>query len=528
MAFSVFQSGSNLYGMNQRGSIVELALPTGVTIDPNSSLRTSVFGNFAVLVNSPSTALTVDANLNVRKLTPDAPTSAVTLTGASGGALSGTFEVRQTFVVNDAFGVIIGESDFGPTSASATISSQYLKAAGINISSDVVSLSRLYRTTDGTSVFFQWIDLNGNTQTSIQDDLSDAGLSIISAPALGTPPNLYLIAEFKSRLFGVGKDTPNTINYSEVSQQWAWPGDNTLGVPRLGSDNRGVTGFARRRDALGVGRANGLYQITGTSDTDLVFTNISENCGIEAPDSVVIWENIAYFLWKDGVYTWDDNGITCISDGKVRRWFTRNDTFNLDRLQYAFAHIDPFRHKYRLFLASSRNPIENCWVEYDIDTGKWWGPHFMQGMNPSAAFQFITDSGVSLPLIGGTDGFCRVERAFRVDDAASGTANIGINFEAVTSRIDMGQPDYEKYFGEMSVSTKPQPSGTLDVTTTVGDVDSMVASPVMPYDMTLDRQRLGRVGQGKAFKAKFSNAQPFEDVNLRGFEVEPVNILGKR
>lgn len=527
MAFTLIQGGTTLYGMDQRGSIVSLALPSGVTIDPSLRPRFAVLGNYAVIVNSPSRPLAVDANLNVRVLTPNPPTGPMTLAGTGSSTLSGTFTARQTFIVRDQFGNVISESDFGPTANSATITNQFLQFSNINISPlDAVSASRLYRTTTGTAVYFKEADLDGNTQTTFQDNLSDAGLATFSAPPLGSPPDLSLISEFKSRLWGVSKTDVNHIVYTETGFSYAWPGDNFLAVPRLGSDARGCTGFARRRDALGFGRSNGFYQIVGTSDTDIRIVNISENCGIEAPDSVAVYQDTAFFLWKDGVYRWDNSGLKNVATNKIERWFTRNGTFNLDRLQFAFAHIDPLRKKYRLFLASTGSSAENCWIEYDFVNDRWWGPHMSHAFKPSSAFIFQTDSGLTLPMVGGADGFCRLDRAKRTDDV-----NTGIDFDVVTTRDIAGLPDDEKYFGEISVSGKPQPRGELAVYATAGEADAFRKSreneAPFQYDMTQSRQRLGRVGVGKAFKLRFRNNQPGEDVNLRGYEV-PVRLVGKR
>lgn len=527
MSFSIFQAGSTLYGLNQGGKIIALTLPTGVTLSATLKARFALMGNYAILVNSPSRPLAIDANLNVRVLCPDPPASKVVLSGVATLAtgLSGTYTARQTYFVRDVFGRIIAESDYGPTAVAVTIAAQDLKAASIPLSGDIVSGSRFYRPPTGQSVYFEWMDLDGNTQTAMQDDLSDAGLATLAAPVLGTPPDLALIAEFKGRLFGVAKADLNTVYYSEIGFSYAWPADNVLPVPRLGSDNRGATGLIRRRDALGLGRANGLYQITGGGDDDIAITNISENCGIEASDSTVVYRDEAFFLWKDGIYRWGSGGLENLSDGKVRSWFTTNNTFNLGRLQYAFGTIDPFRHKYRLYLASAGSQIENCWIEYDIDTGKFWGPHSSAAMNPSAAFLFATDSGLSIPMVGGTDGYCRQDRKRRVDDTLT-----PIDFDVVTARHDAKMPDDEKYFGTLSVATKPQAAGTLLVTATVGEIDEtrLPSDEPFEYDMTEGRQSLGRIGVGKAFKLRFRNNVAGEDVNLRGYEIDTVNRIGKR
>jgi hypothetical protein len=527
MAFSVFQAGSSLYGLDPNGLQVALTLPDGVFLNPTLKPRFAVMGNYAIMVNSPSRPLTIDANLNVRVLCPNPPSVKPTLSGTAGGSLSGTYTARQTFVVFDAFGQLIAESDFGPTADEVTISGQYLTAADLNLSSDQVSGSRLYRPTTGTSVYFRWIDQPGNTQTSIFDDLSDAGLDVFSAPARGTPPDLALVAEYKSRLFGISKSDPNSLNYTEVGEQFAWPADNVLPIPRLGSDSRGGTGLVRRRDALGLGRANGFFQVTGTSDTDLRIVNVSENCGIEAPDSVAVYRDTAYFLWKDGVYRWNADGLKCVSDGKVRSWFTTNNTFNISRLKNAFAVIDPLRHKYRLYLASASSQVENCWIEYDFLEDKWWGPHTSKAMNPSCAFQITTGGDSVVAMVGATDGFIRQDRKLRTDDT-----DTGIDFDVITARDDYSEPSMEKYFGQVSVFTKPQPRGSLEVVSLASGPDDkrtrLDLKTADQHDLTESSGRLSRVGSGQSMKIRFRNNEPGVDVVLRGYEVDPVYVTGKR
>lgn len=535
MAFTLFQSGTSLYGMDQRGSTTALTLPTGVTLDSTLAARFAVFGRYVVMVNSPSRPLTIDGNLNVRVLCPDPPAAAVTVASASGGTLSGTFKARQTYRVYEPnSGRLIAESDYGPDSASATIASAYLRVTNGNLSPDTVSASKYYRTTNGQAVYFPWLELEGNTQTDFRDDLSDAGLQTFSAPRRGTPPDLALVTEFKSRLYGVSKGAVDDIKYSEVGEAYAWPSDNTEPMPSAGADKRGIIGFARRRDELGAGRTNALYKLSRTGGT-LSITNVTENAGFVSPDAVRIFRDVAYFPWLDGVYTWGAGGVKNISDGQIRRWFTTDDTFNLSRLPYAFALIDPLQRKYRLYLASAGSSVEDCWIEYDIETGKWWGPHSSHAMNPASAFLFSTDSGIFLPMVGGTDGFCRVERKRRVDDA-----NEPIDMDVVVNETDYDTPRHEKHFGELTVFAISHDNGTphkgkLDVQTTTGEADEPrtavsfdPTAPVDQMDLGNTMETLGRVGDGKAMKIRFRNNEENVDVAIRGFEVDPAVITGRR
>lgn len=47
-------------------------------------------------------------------------------------------------------------------------------------------------------------------------------------------------------------------------------------------------------------------------------------------------------------------------------------------------------------------------------------------------------------------------------------------------------------------------------------------------DLTLDRHRLGRLGQGRFCELTFSNSEADQAVYLRGFSIDPVNTVGRR
>src|SRR3990167_6167672 len=235
MPYTVFQGASSLQFMESDGTITTLTLPTGVTLDSTKVARMVTFGRYVVIVNSPTRPLTVDADGIVRLLCPNPPQVPVVLDNLNGGTLSGTFLVKQSYVTFDANRKIISETDLGPVSNSATISTDYLRATGIPLSPDSVSATRLYRTTTGgTSEFFAWVDVDGNVQTSIADDLADAGLALNSAPTLGTPPRLTLVGEFRNRLWGVSLTDVDNLRYTEASRMYAWPANNSLPVPRIG------------------------------------------------------------------------------------------------------------------------------------------------------------------------------------------------------------------------------------------------------------------------------------------------------
>ena len=539
MASTVVQAGASLKLVNEAGGVTDLVLPTGVTLRTDVPPRWCTNNNYLILVNTPSQPLIIDAKGIVRLLTPKAPRLAPVLSGVAGGTLTGTYGgVRYTFVTVDENFNIISESDYSPGSNTVSLTGQFLRAASLDISPDQISMRRIYRPTNNGVVLFQWVDLDGNVQTSIQDDLSDAGLVTQSGPILGTPPRLTHIAEFRGRLFGVGDLAIDTLRYTEAGLQYAWPSDNVIQIGLVGSDIFGVTGLIPRREALGVGRRNMLVQITGSGAEDgtgnIDFDNVilSRELGIESQETVKVYRDTAFFLWKDGVYMWGSEGIRCISDGlptgkgQVRSWFVTDDFFNRDKFSIAFAHIDPNDPIYRLFLASADSDIVDSWVEYDINAGTWWGPHRTDAFVPFSAFNRMNEADRSFPIIGGAATMYQ-EQETRTDGDST-----PIEMDALGKAHDMDEPDIEKYWGEVSVLGEGgQTNGVLQVTATFGDLDSATFNPqgkALYHQLNKTRERLGRIGRGKHAQLRMTNAQVGQDVVIYGYEIDPVNIVGRR
>ncbi len=392
----------------------------------------------------------------------------------------------------------------------------------MDLSSDTISESKVYRPVTNGAVLFPWVSVTWNTQTSVQDDLSDAGLSLIAAPTLGSAPDLTLIAEWRARLWGVDRTAIDDLRWTESELMYSWPDSNSLPIPRIGSDTRGITGLISRSESLGVGRRNILWQMVGTSNADFQAVKVSENCGILSQESVKVFNDVAYFLWFDGVYTWDNSGVHCISDRAVRNWFASDSYFNRGRYQYSFARIDPNRLKYQLFLCTVGSSTTNCWVEYDIKEGTWWGPHITGAFTPTSALICPDANDVQVPTIGSSSGFLWQDRDTRTDGAST-----AIDFNVDTLMFDVNTPDIDKYFGELSIVGKAQTAGTMTITPSVGYFNASAQSPAMTYDMTKGRQRLRRLGAGKAFALNFRHQTAAQNVELYGVECE-YHELGRR
>src|SRR5436190_604600 len=118
MPFTLIQAGEALQFVDSTGALTTLTLPTGVTLRTDTFPRWQIFAGQVILVNTPSSPLAVDNTGLVRQFVPKAPRTAPIISAGSAATLSGTYSVKYTFIVKDAAGNLIAESDMSPASNS--------------------------------------------------------------------------------------------------------------------------------------------------------------------------------------------------------------------------------------------------------------------------------------------------------------------------------------------------------------------------------------------------------------------------
>lgn len=532
MAYSstLVQSGADLYIVAEDGGSTVLSEPSTVTISAIRPPRFEVNGVHAIVVNSPNEPLIVDDSGVVLFMSPAAPSAAPTLAVGAAGALTGTFGVKYTFAIRTIDDVIVAESGFSP-SASVALTADKLSVADLQLLSGLTAANydsryevvrRIYRTTAGTSTYFLWYTVADNTTTSFSDDTSDASINTLAAANLASAPFLSNVASFRDRLFGVDDTTNREILlYSEAGLRWAWPEDNYFTMPQVKGDQQsGITALMPRRDALGVAKSNMLLQLTGTSDADFQLVTLSTSVGCVSHESAAIYRDAWYFLGQDGVYRWDENGVNSITDGRVRSWFTTDTYFDRASFDTAFGVIDILDKSYKLFLVEAGDTDSNVWIEYDIESGTWWGPHKTSAYTFTSAF---TAAGHQPLMVAGTSaGYLTVETSTRSDDASA-----AIEVEAITAPIQATDPPAMTYFGNLEVEVAPQAAGSLLIYPTVGELAES-EDTVMTRDLTDPSESLPRLGYGRFLKLRFYHNTISQIIQILGFEVSPVNVVGRR
>lgn len=530
MPYTLVQSGTSLYTIAVDGSTALLTLPSTVSLAGARPMRTAVDGAYAVIANTPTKPLIVDDAGIVLFMSPNAPTLAPTLTQPNAGSLTGTFGVKYTFLILDLNNNIIAESGFSP-SASITITSkkitvsdlQTLSGLGSGITSRYKIWRRIYRTTNGTSTYFKWYDVEDNTTTTFESDASDASIGAVAAPLLGTAPYLSHIASFRDRLFGVNNITSREqLLYAEAGRRWAWPSTNVIQAPQdKGDTQSGITALMPRREALGVAKSNMLLQLTGTSANDFRLVIISTTVGAVNQESVAKYRDAIYFLGLDGVYRWDEAGLTSLTDGRVSSWFNTSEYFNLAKLTSAIGVINPQKRSYLLFLPAKNSTVLNRWIEYDIDSNTWWGPHKSDVYTNIQSAFWLAGSQPTLGL-GTNTGFVAVETLARND----GTTD-PIELNGTLAPLRSEDPPQTSVWGRITTEVVPQTTGTLQVYPLVGEPQDD-EGPALYHPLTIASAMLGRMGTGRYARLRFYHRTINQIVQILGLEINPVVILGRR
>jgi hypothetical protein len=615
MAFYLAHAGTKLYRVDTAGAALELSLPAGVTISDLRRGRFAILKRNIVMVNAPSVNLQIDPTLIVRPLTVAAPTTPLTAATAGAGALTGLYRYRVTFVVRDG-STVLSESEPSTYSSDVTAASHVINLTAIPVSpSASVNARKIYRTTSGADAsYFLLTTIPNNTATTHSDNTADAGLGDELNSDLGTPygttdqNRMEVIVTWKDRLWACSSEYPDRVNFSGNLLHYAWNQSNYVTAKPEGEDLEGVTGFATRRDELGVGKRRSLWKIIGTAPSNFQMIRVSNEVGIWAAESPVVIRDEAYFLGEDGVYKWGPGGVTPLSRDKVHPWFTRDDEFNRAEFANAFAKYNQRYDCYELHLCSAGQTAHDRWIAFDLRRGIWLGPHKTTAFAEATCAGVVEDANnLVVPVQGTADGYL-----YKQNQAAFNDDGDAVSFLAISKKHHADSPDAEKYWGEISVHSKEESQGTLLITPNVGDLNDdgdvisvvsiargaqdgvtflsvvtvvtsvphafgdyesvtiagadqsdyngthvirrtgthsftftlLTVTPVTPatgtitvvlpirsvieHDLTLDRERLPRLGIGRKCQLEFANAEVDQGVELYGYEIDPVHVIGRR
>jgi hypothetical protein len=526
MPYYLVHAGSVLQKIASDGTVSDVTLPNGVTIDSTIPARFTLLNKTLLVGNAPSRTLLFDGGLeaHLAGLTPPAvkPTTA----GTTGG-LIGAYVCAFSYAIKDAAGNVIVESDLSPISTSITLATQGLAISVIALSDDTqVTTRRIYRTASGGDTLYWAADIDDNISTTYTSDEADAALGTESVANLGlgacpgstSADKLKIMTTWKDRVWGASDLEPDNLRYSGSRMPYAWSGFNMIPIPQVGEDLVGINGFLPRRDELGVLKLNRLCKVVGSTPDDFQLIVVQEGVGTIATDSAVIIRDVGYFLAHDGVYSWGPEGVQSISDAQVRPWFTTDLYFNRPNFSTAVGRYNWRTHSYELHLPVAGQSVLGAWVQYDIARQRWFGPHLTLGFVTTSGGQVSDDDGLIIPAVGSAAGYLWLQ-----DNAEIMDGDFEIPFNVITQPSTVGAPDHHKLFHELSVINKNQGSGFIEIRPTV-DLD-VQNSFLIPQDR--DRTRCRRIGNGRLLSLQFIHDTLYEDCEIHGFEL-PFTVTGRR
>jgi hypothetical protein len=539
--FYLVQAGDVIYVVAAAtGQVVQaLVMPSGVTIDATKRARFAVINQQVVISNAPSVNVWVDPfDFTVYKLAIAAPSVAMAAAPSGGGVLTGTYLWRYTYAQR-LRGRLVNESPLSPAmAAGVAFTANTAALSSITVDATVgtpTNVRRIYRTTtNGADLFFDK-EIADNSTTTTTDNNPDAALDIttfdtgiMNAPAGSDGTSqLTLLVAYKGSLFGVGSgaDQVDHLVFTENSVPYAWSGFNDIPANPVGEDRYGITGLAPRRDSMLVFKRARTYKLIGSSLSNFDLPVLLQKIGSLSADSVVTINDKTYWLGGDGVYSIDDNdAVANLSRASVDGWFVakNNRFFDTSLFPSAVGSWNPVSNSYELQIGTQ-------WVAYQIDSGKWFGPHLTGATTPTGRATLRNADGVYLSFVGGNDGCLYLQNATPPDDINVGGTHFAIASDWTLTPMFDGDPGITHYWGKPDLQARVEANGiTLTITSKIGYVNVLTSQPAQTMDLTKGRQRLARIGIGALCQLEFSQNQVGGQFLLYGLDVEPVNVVGRR
>lgn len=257
--------------------------------------------------------------------------TAPTVTAPNAGSLTGTFSYRLVYL--DDVADIYGEArESSPSSAvsSGSITSKKCRITHQPINDPQITYARLYRTTNGGTVYYQATNLTAISGCSItsggdivvtpgttwvvEDDTSDTAIvNNRQSPEPGqndAPNDASLIAvwgrrivlndlEDEERIQVSNLDSPTQFaSFTDVTWETITDGWR---VPVVSSESDRITALSAFGSSCGIWKTRSFHVMDGSRADDFIISRVN-SIGCTATDSVVPFDNFTLFKSEDGLY----------------------------------------------------------------------------------------------------------------------------------------------------------------------------------------------------------------------------------
>jgi len=172
------------------------------------------------------------------------------------------------------------------------------------------------------------------------------------------------ITAHKNMIFWAGDSSnPSAVYYSEIAPAAGSPGAwGEINVQTDDGDQ--IMNIIKLQDNLVIFKSNSIHVLYGSNEDQFALREVQTSVGTIAPKSVSNIMNRLFFLYRDGVYTFDGTNVQYISD-KVRP--TMNNIADPGKCAGGWKN-----HKYYLSYSDgiAGSDIDKCMV-YDILHESW-------------------------------------------------------------------------------------------------------------------------------------------------------------
>ena len=256
--------------------------------------------------------------------------------------------------------------------------------------------------------FAQFRDTSGNDVVYIADGglLNKWDGSSLTTNIASTP-NPKVIAVHNQRLWSCGNSSfPDSIFYSSLNN-----GD-TLGITgssggqivvRTFGDEE-VVGLASINTSLLIFHDRGISRLTGYGQDDVTVspTGVTADVGTIAPNAIVPFDNVAYFISERGLYRCNESEVAPVANAQTPDPIL-SIIRSLSSAQFANIRAVLNRGTKELWITL---PGYGCYV-YNTVLNSWTGPWDTGWISPNTTTMFETLNSSGLPIIlrGDESGF---------------------------------------------------------------------------------------------------------------------------
>ena len=126
-------------------------------------------------------------------------------------------------------------------------------------------------------------------------------------------PKGKYITSHKNMIFWAGNDnSPSEVFFSEIAPPAGSPGNyGSVGVQTDDGDR--IMNIIKQQDNLVTFKSDSIHVLYGSSESNFALREVQPTIGTVAPKSVVNFQNTLFFLYRDGIYTFDGTNTQIIS-----------------------------------------------------------------------------------------------------------------------------------------------------------------------------------------------------------------------